>query len=108
MGGTPTKRWAGRKLTEWRQRVLAHEPLCRHCYENGRVSVAEEIDHIIPLEFGGTYDDGNVCPLCVDCHKAKTARDRGYKVKPKIGLDGWPEQCENKRASAVLITLRRL
>lgn len=52
---------------------------------------AKEIDHIIPLERGGTYADSNVQPLCKPCHEAKTALDRGYKSKAKIGLDGWPE-----------------
>lgn len=91
MGGTPTKRWTGRKLTEWRRRILDREPLCRHCKEQGRVTEAEEVDHIQPLEYGGTYADENVCPLCIPCHKAKTAKDRGYKHRPTIGLDGWPE-----------------
>lgn len=90
MGGTATKRWSGRKLTEWRARKLREEPLCRHCRQAGRVTAAAELDHVIPLERGGTYDDENICPLCADCHKAKTAKDRGYRIKPRIGEDGWP------------------
>jgi 5-methylcytosine-specific restriction enzyme A len=88
--GTAAARWTGRKLTEWRQRILAQEPLCRPCNEAGRVTVATEIDHIVPLENGGGYDESNVQPICTHCHQAKTARDRGYRVKPTIGSDGWP------------------
>ena len=90
MGGTPTKRWTGRKLTEWRKRVLAREPLCRPCREAGRVTVATELDHVVPLELGGTYDDSNICPICGPCHLAKTAKDRGYTIRPAIADDGWP------------------
>jgi 5-methylcytosine-specific restriction enzyme A len=74
-------RWSGRKLQEWRERILAREPLCRHCNEVGRTTIATEVDHIVPLEDRGTYEDSNAQPLCGDCHKAKTAKDRGYKPK---------------------------
>ena len=92
MGGTAHKRWTGRKLQEWRERILRAEPLCRACAAKGLTTVAREVDHLVPLEFGGTYDDANANPLCVPCHKAKTAKDRGYKRRPTIGADGWPVQ----------------
>lgn len=88
--GSPGRRWNGRKLTEWRGGILANEPLCRHCAEKGITAVAEDVDHIIPLENGGEYSVENACPLCKPCHKAKTAKDRGYKPKRAIGPDGWP------------------
>jgi 5-methylcytosine-specific restriction protein A len=84
------RRWSGRKLTDWRKRILEREPLCRHCNQAGRTSIATEIDHIVPLSLGGTYEDSNVCPLCGPCHKAKTAKDMGYRAKRTIGADGWP------------------
>lgn len=85
-----SRRWSGRKLQDWRKRILAAEPLCRHCAERGVTTAAEDVDHMVPLEFGGTYEDSNACPLCKPCHKAKTAKDRGYKVRTVIGADGWP------------------
>lgn len=88
--GSFGKRWTGEKLQRWRTRILAAEPLCRHCDQAGRVKAAEEVDHIVPLEDGGTYDDSNAQPLCKDCHKVKTAKDRGYKQRPETGIDGWP------------------
>ena len=80
----------GRALQTLRTRILSHEPLCRHCQAKGRVTAAEEIDHIIPLSKGGTYDDDNLQPLCKPCHATKTAQDCGRTLRPKIGLDGYP------------------
>jgi 5-methylcytosine-specific restriction protein A len=83
-------RLSGRALQTLRARILCNEPLCRHCQAKGRVTAATEIDHIIPLSKGGTYDDGNLQPLCKPCHEAKTARDCGRTHRPTIGLDGYP------------------
>jgi 5-methylcytosine-specific restriction enzyme A len=83
-------RISGRALQTLRNRILNDEPLCRSCTSKGKVTAATEIDHIIPLSKGGTYDDENLQPLCAECHKAKTARDTGRTYKPAIGLDGYP------------------
>ena len=88
--GSADKRWTGAKLQAWRLRILRAEPLCRHCAAKGLVVVAQEVDHIIPLEKGGTYEDSNAQPLCIPCHQAKTAQDRGYKPRQACGVDGWP------------------
>ena len=88
--GSAGIRWTGRKLQEWRQRILTNEPLCRHCWAKGITTVAQEVDHIVPLEQGGTYSDDNAQPLCTPCHQAKTAKDRGYATRKAIGADGWP------------------
>jgi 5-methylcytosine-specific restriction enzyme A len=83
-------RISGRALQALRNRILSDEPLCRSCTGKGRVTAATEIDHIIPLSKGGTYDDDNLQPLCTECHKVKTASDTGRTIKPRIGLDGYP------------------
>lgn len=88
--GSAGIRWTGRKLQEWRERILSNEPLCRHCRAKGITTVAQEVDHIIPLEHGGGYSHDNAQPLCTPCHKAKTALDRGYTTRGTIGADGWP------------------
>jgi 5-methylcytosine-specific restriction protein A len=49
-----------------------------------------EVDHIKPLEHGGTNEDDNLQLLCSECHKVKTATDRGHKVKRAFGPDGCP------------------
>jgi 5-methylcytosine-specific restriction protein A len=65
--------------------------LCEDCIKQARTTPAREVDHIIPLHKGGTDAIDNLAALCVPCHQAKTARDMGYRVKPRIGIDGWPE-----------------
>jgi 5-methylcytosine-specific restriction protein A len=63
---------------------------CDECKKLGRIRVAHEVDHIIPKSQGGTDDLSNLQAINRECHKAKTARDSGYKPRPVIGLDGWP------------------
>lgn len=82
VGSARSRRWSGRKLQALRARILQQDPRCRPCMEAGRLSVAEHVDHIVPLEHGGTYDDHNLQPICAACHKAKTARERGWTRKP--------------------------
>jgi 5-methylcytosine-specific restriction protein A len=53
--------------------VLYLEPLCRTCKEAGRTTVAECVDHIIPMKRGGAaLDRANLQPLCNACHSRKT------------------------------------
>jgi 5-methylcytosine-specific restriction enzyme A len=73
---------------------MMESPLCLSCKAKGIVRLAEELDHIVPVSKGGTNDDGNLQMLCKECHHTKTLDDLGYKPKPKIGLDGWPEEDE--------------
>lgn len=87
---TGTPRVRGRKGVERRARWLSANPLCEHCKAAGRVTAAEEVDHVIPLSQGGADDESNLASLCVPCHRAKTASDAGYARRPEIGTDGWP------------------
>ena len=82
------KRITGRTLQTLRARLLYDEPLCVHCTDQGRLSLAVEVDHIIPLYKGGSNDQDNLQGLCVECHKAKTVTD--CNRRPTIGVDGWP------------------
>jgi 5-methylcytosine-specific restriction endonuclease McrA len=74
---------------------MMESPLCTHCQAKGIVRLGEELDHIMPLSKGGCNDPTNLQMLCKECHYIKTLDDMGFKPKPKIGLDGWPEE-ENK------------
>lgn len=58
-----------------RARILARSYGC--CNECGTPAVTLELDHIIPLAAGGADIEGNMQPLCVKCHKAKTRREAG-------------------------------
>ena len=69
---TATKRVTGRKLQALRSKLFNANPLCAECERQGRVTLATQRDHIIPLAEGGQDDDGNVQGLCEACHDAKS------------------------------------
>lgn len=73
--GSAHSRGYGVAWRKVREVVLQHEPLCRHCMQQGQVTAAQEVDHVVPLSEGGTNDRENLQPLCVGCHHAKTFRD---------------------------------
>lgn len=70
-----------------RKLVLLEEPLCRQCLAEGRTTQAREVDHIIPLEAGGTDDRANLQALCRQCHKQKTAFDAAMRAVRKLQSD---------------------
>lgn len=51
--------------------------LCKACYAKGILTEGTQVDHIVPLAAGGSDDDSNKQLLCVKCHKAKSAAERG-------------------------------
>jgi 5-methylcytosine-specific restriction endonuclease McrA len=59
----------------WHQRrkqVLASQPVCAVCDGN----LATEVDHIVPLDLGGSeYDPANLQAICPRCHIEKTRRE---------------------------------
>jgi 5-methylcytosine-specific restriction enzyme A len=65
---------------------------CRYCRADGRVTVATEVDHIVPKSKGGTDDPENLQAIAHDCHVRKTTEEAGATPKPRvrIGLDGFP------------------
>jgi 5-methylcytosine-specific restriction protein A len=83
-------RLRGRAAQERRKRILSANPLCVRCEERGITRLAEELDHHIPLSRGGSDTDDNLVPLCRRCHELKTAQDRGYRVRRRVGIDGYP------------------
>jgi 5-methylcytosine-specific restriction protein A len=55
------------------------------------VTLADEVDHIVPMANGGTDDDQNLEAICTGCHKVKTQKESGsYRERQAIGPDGWP------------------
>lgn len=79
-----TKRITGRRLQAMRAALFERNPLCVECEKAGRVALATQRDHVIPLAEGGPDDASNEQGLCHDCHDAKSkgesaqARRRGY------------------------------
>lgn len=76
-----TPRVRGRKLQQRRIAWLRQHPLCLHCQGEGLVTQAQEVDHTIPLWAGGADDDSNFTSLCVEHHKAKTAREASQRAR---------------------------
>jgi len=77
-----------------RRLQLTVEPMCRHCAERGMDTLAEHVDHIVPITKGGDWWDGvNLQSLCEPCHSRKTAKDEGRSTRaPRFGcrVDGTP------------------
>lgn len=74
---TTTERGYGWLWQQLRKLVLAEEPLCRMCWEDGGLVVAAtEVDHID----GDSHhnDRENLRPLCHTCHLQRTARDQAF------------------------------
>lgn len=74
--GQLVKRKRGRAGQKARAEVLSREPFCRECAKAGRERKADQVDHIVPLAWGGSDEIGNKQPLCLDCHIAKSERER--------------------------------
>lgn len=76
-----TPRQRGRPWQRRRDRQLQQQPLCASCARRGITTLAREVDHKVPLHRGGKDDETNMQSLCIPCHKAKTAAERGgYRI----------------------------
>ena len=81
----------GRPWRRIRERVLRRDQgLCRHCRDKGRVTVATEVHHVVPVAKGGTDDEANLLSLCRDCHEAADLAERGARRRRAVGADGYP------------------
>jgi len=59
-----------------RLQQLMREPLCRLCQSIGFDTPATTIDHITPIEDGGSKtDSSNLQSLCSSCHNRKSGRE---------------------------------
>lgn len=86
-----TDRIRGRRGQERRARWLFKHPLCARCLAKGRITAAEEVDHVIPLRHGGADRESNLESICRGHHREKTARERGDRPVLEVGVDGWPK-----------------
>lgn len=65
------------KWAKLRRLKLQRNPLCEQCRKEGRIRLATEVHHIVPVESGGSeeamralaYDYNNLMALCHDCHR---------------------------------------
>ncbi len=79
IGQARTRYGQGRGGRPWRHKrdgILQRDKhLCQSCIKAGRITRATEVDHIIPIAFGGTGEDSNLQAICETCHRAKTAQE---------------------------------
>jgi 5-methylcytosine-specific restriction protein A len=50
--------------------------LCQVCLNDGIITIATEVDHIISKANGGTNDEYNLQSICSPHHNEKTAKER--------------------------------
>ena len=90
-GKTRHERGYGWQWEKLRKVILARDRyLCQACLAKGRPTPATHCDHIVSKAKGGTDDPANLQAMCAPCHSRKTIEERGHRIRPKTGLDGWP------------------
>ena len=66
--------------TAWRKLraiKLDENPMCEECARSGRLTPAQMVDHIVPINKGGAeLDLDNLQSLCNACHARKSAKDK--------------------------------
>ena len=66
--------------TAWRKLraiKLDENPMCEECARSGRLTPAQMVDHIVPINKGGAeLDIDNLQSLCNACHARKSAKDK--------------------------------
>ena len=73
-------RLRGRPWMRIRDRVMRRDcGLCQQCKREGRLQMAEQVDHKGEHADGGSDDDSNLEALCGDCHKVKTTRSQAMR-----------------------------
>ena len=56
---------------------MALNPVCKPCYDAGFVTQADEVDHIIPIDWDPdlAWERSNFQAICRECHEKKTAKE---------------------------------
>lgn len=66
---------------------------CADCKKTGRLRPATEVDHRIPKAAGGKDDMDNLSAINRECHRIKSAKDRGHRARTRFDANGnviWP------------------
>lgn len=72
--GSPSKRGYDGTWKKFREVFLMEHPLCERCLREGRVAMANEVHHKVPLcEGGARLDPDNCAALCHSCHSKITS-----------------------------------
>lgn len=74
---TTTERGYGHAWEKIKKRILRRDKaLCQPCKRVGRLTQADDVDHIIAKHKGGSDRDDNLECICKPCHRLKTATER--------------------------------
>ncbi|MCY1348623.1 hypothetical protein D9M69_347750 [compost metagenome] len=76
-GKTTNERGYTYRWQKERERFLAKHPLCKRCQAKSIVTVATDVDHVIPHRGDDAlfWDESNWQPLCHPCHSVKTQQE---------------------------------
>ena len=87
-----TTRGYGSDWQRLRKRKLLTDPYCAICKSQGRVKLAEEVDHKIRISERPDLrlDWSNLESLCQKCHAAKSAAERSGRPVKGCDADGNP------------------
>lgn len=77
--GTASERGYDAKWRKSRVLFLKLHPLCKYCLNEGRITAATVVDHIIPHKGNRVlfWDRNNWQPLCKQHHDRKTVNEDG-------------------------------
>ena len=63
-----TNKKYGRAWKRIRDRYSKEHPLCERCLLEGRITLMDEVHHVVPISRGGTHEKTNLMSLCRACH----------------------------------------
>ncbi len=77
--GSSSQRGYGYRWQRYRERFLQQHPLCAACERDGKITLATEVDHVVPARNnpGQFWNSRNHQSLCARCHSRKTATEAG-------------------------------
>lgn len=78
--GTKAERGYPADWEKRRLRILQRDPVCKAC----ELELSNEVDHLVPLERGGSNEDANLQGLDKTCHSRKTQYEQRIKDPAKV------------------------
>ena len=87
----PLNRYKTQAWARTRRRILNRDGYrCRCCGRSGRF----EVDHIRPIQDGGSHALANLQTLCRNCHFAKTRRENRRRRKQGASTYTYPAEVQ--------------
>ena len=77
--GSSSQRGYGARWQRARKSFLIRNPLCASCKEQGHITEATVVDHVVPHkgDYERMWDQNSWQPLCKRCHDRKSANESG-------------------------------